>query len=40
MSRRAECYDCAVMESSFATVKKQEADRFPRYSDAKMALFD
>jgi putative transposase len=40
MSRRADCYDNAVMESFFATVKKEEADRFPNYSDAKMALFD
>jgi hypothetical protein len=28
------------MESFFATVKKEEAERFPGYSDAKMALFD
>ena len=40
MSRRADCYDNAVMESFFATVKKEEAERFPNYSDAKMALFD
>jgi putative transposase len=40
MSRRADCYDNAVMESFFATVKKEEADRFPSYSDAKIALFD
>ena len=40
MSRRAECYDNAVMESFFATVKKEKADRFPSYGDAKMALFD
>jgi putative transposase len=40
MSRRADCYDNAVMESFFATVKKEEADRFASYSDAKMALFD
>jgi putative transposase len=40
LSRRADCYDNAVMESFFATVKKEEADRFPSYSDAKMALFD
>jgi putative transposase len=39
MSRAAACYDNAVMESFFATVK-EEADRFPSYSDAKMALFD
>jgi len=37
MSRRADCYDNAVMESFFATVKKEEAERFPSYSDAKMA---
>ena len=40
MSRRADCYDNAVMESFFATVKKEEADRCPSYSDATMALFD
>ena len=40
MSRRADCYDNAVMESFFATVKKEEADRFASYSAAKMALFD
>ncbi len=40
MSRRGDCYDNAVMESFFATLKKEEADRFPSYSDAKMALFD
>jgi putative transposase len=40
MSRRADCYDNAVMESFFATVKKEEADRFPSYGDAQMALFD
>ncbi len=40
MSRRGDCYDNAVIESFFATLKKEEADRFPSYSDAKMALFD
>ena len=40
MSRRADCYDNAVMESFFATVKKQEAERFPSYGAAKMARFD
>jgi len=40
MSRLADCYDNAVMESFFATVKKEEADRFPSYGDAKMAVFD
>jgi putative transposase len=29
MSRRGDCYDNAVMESFFATVKKEEAERFP-----------
>ena len=28
MSRRCDCYDNAVMESFFATVKKEEAERF------------
>ena len=40
MSRRADCYDNAVMEGFFSTVKTEKADRFPSYSDAKMALFD
>jgi transposase InsO family protein len=40
MSGRADCYDNAVMESFFATVKKEEAERLPSYGDAKMALFD
>ena len=40
MSRRADCYDNAVMESFFASVKKEEADRFPSYHEAKMVLFD
>ena len=40
MSRRGNCWDNAVAESFFATLKKEEADRFPSYSEAKMALFD
>ena len=40
MSRRGDCYDNAVVESFFATLKKEEAERFPSYSEAKMALFD
>ncbi len=40
MSRRADCYDNAVMESFFATVTKELGDRFPSYSEAKMAVFD
>jgi transposase InsO family protein len=40
MSRRADCYDNAVMEAFFSTVKREEAETFPSYGDAKMALFD
>ncbi len=40
MSRRADCYDNAVMEAFFSTVKREEAECFPSYTDAKMALFD
>ena len=40
MSRRGDCYDNAVMESFFSTVKSELADRFGSYSEAKMELFD
>jgi len=40
MSRRGDCYDNAVIESFFKTVKVELADRFPSYGEAKMALFD
>jgi hypothetical protein len=40
MSRRGDYWDNAVMESFFATLKKEEADRFSSYSDPKMALVD
>jgi len=40
MSRRGNCYDNAVMESFFSTVKSELADRFDSCGDAKMALFD
>ena len=40
MSRRGDCYDNAVMESFFSTVKSELADRFDSFSEAKMALFD
>jgi putative transposase len=33
-------YDNAVIESFFATVKTELAERFPSYGEAKMALFD
>jgi len=36
MSRRGNCYDNAVMESFFSTVKSELADRFDTFGDAKM----
>jgi putative transposase len=40
MSRRGDCYDNAVTESFFSTVKSELADRFDSSSKAKMELFD
>ena len=40
MSRRGNCYDNAVMEAFFSSVKKEVADRFASCGDAKMELFD
>jgi putative transposase len=40
MSRRGNCYDNAVMESFFSTVKSELADRFESFGTAKMELFD
>jgi putative transposase len=40
MSRRGDCYDNAVMESFFSTVKSELAERFDSFSEAKMELFD
>ena len=40
MSRRGNCYDNAVMESFFSTVKNELADQFASHGDAKMELFD
>jgi transposase InsO family protein len=40
MSRRGNCYDNAVMESFFSSVKSEEGERFPSFGEAKMALFD
>ncbi len=40
MSRRGNCYDNAVMESFFSTVKSEIGERFPSNGDAKMQLFD
>ena len=40
MSRRGDCYDNAVMESFFSTLKSELDDRFDSFGEAKMALFD
>ena len=40
MSRRGNCYDNAVMESFFSTVKSELAERFESCGEAKMELFD
>jgi transposase InsO family protein len=40
MSRRGNCYDNAVMESFFSTVKSELGERFDSNGDAEMALAD
>ena len=40
MSRRGNCYDNAVMESFFSTVKSELGERFESHGTAKMELFD
>ena len=40
MSRRGNCYDNAVMEAFFSSVKSETADRFASCGEAKMELFD
>jgi len=40
MSRKGDCYDNAVMEAFFSTVKSELADRFGSCGEAKMQLFD
>ena len=40
MSRRGNCYDNAVMESFFSTVKSELGEHFESHGDAKMELFD
>lgn len=40
MSRRGNCYDNAVMESFFSTVKFELGERFDSCGEAKMQLFD
>ncbi len=40
MSRRGNCYDNAVMEAFFSSLKTEVADRFESCGAAKMELFD
>jgi putative transposase len=40
MSRRGNCYDNAVMEAFFSSVKSEVSDRFASCGEAKMELFD
>jgi transposase InsO family protein len=40
MSRRGNCYDNAVMESFFSTLKSELGERFESCGEAKMELFD
>ena len=40
MSRRGNCYDNAVMEAFFSSLKSELADRFDSCGEAKIALFD
>lgn len=40
MSRRGNCYDNAVMEAFFSTVKSEIGEWYPSHADAKADLFD
>ena len=40
MSRRGNCYDNAVMEAFFSTVKNEVGERYDSHGDAKGQLFD
>ena len=40
MSRRGNCYDNAVMEAFFSTVKNEVGERYMSHGDAKAELFD
>jgi transposase InsO family protein len=40
MSRRGNCFDNAVMESFFSTVKSELGEHFDTYGIAKEELFD
>ena len=39
MSRRGNCYDNAVMEAFFSSLKAELTDRFPSCGEATMELF-
>jgi len=40
MSRRGDCYDNAVIESFFSTVKSELGEHFDSHGEAKLDLFD
>ena len=40
MSRRGNCWDNAVIESFFSTVKSELGEQFDSHADAKFALFE
>jgi transposase InsO family protein len=40
MRRRRNCYDNAVVESLFSTIKSELGEHFESNGDAKKALFD
>ena len=40
MSRRGNCYDNAVIEAFFSTVKNEVGERYMSHGDAKAELFD
>ena len=40
MSRRGNCYDNAVMEAFFSTVKNEVGERYESHGEAKGQLFD
>ena len=40
ISRRGHCFDNAVMEAFFSTVKSERGQWFERYADAKAGFFD
>jgi transposase InsO family protein len=40
MSRRGDCFDNAVAESFFSTIKSELDERFGSYGEAKMEVFD